>query len=146
MKKRIAFIATLAMAIVMFSSCELFMLGNLFGGLVDYTTCYVENKTGKTVTVRVQQDPTNWTSDTDPIDVKFTLKANATKKKAFTAGGYFKVTIDGEQVIPNNTSADKHDYTTDGGDVYYYITQNSLLQLKQLAGEDYIYYLNSRTE
>lgn len=145
MKKRFGLIALLLTAVFMFSSCEFIQafntLKNLAEGISDHNTVYVANGTDATITVYYEQDPADVEEGATQQTGSFALNKDAVKEKAFSTG-YFKLTINSEQVMPG-AGASTYQSSTNPG--YYLLSANTKITIKKDTDDKYIYTSESRS-
>lgn len=145
MKKRFGLIALLLTVVFMLSSCQLIQAFNAFkelaDGIRDYYTVYVANGTAATINVYYEQDPATLKDGATPQKGSIALVKDDVKEKAFSTG-YFKLTINSEQVMPGE-GASKDQSSSNSG--YYDLSPNTKITIKEDTDGNYIYTSESRS-
>lgn len=97
MKKRFGLIAMVLGVAVLFSSCELIGMAKAMkeigDELTDINKVYVTNKTGESITVVYEEDPTTVDEGQTARTGTITLNAGDSNKEFLAAGGYFKLFV-----------------------------------------------------
>lgn len=135
--------AVLASVVMMFSftSCEPLLRAMGLGALIDlgnaiedYNKCYIENKTGETIVLKLVEDPASITASDDgtkrnAYNKTVTIANGAIDKTVYC--GYYKLTIDEVSVTGDKETSTGYELLTAGsmisitkdGDTYSFVTK-----------------------
>ena len=145
MKKGFGLIALLLTAVFMLPSCQLIQAFNAFKEIAneisDYNSVYVANGTDATINVYYEQDSANLKDGATPQKGSIALVKDDVKEKAFSTG-YFKLTINSEQVMPGEGASRIQSSSNSG---YYDLSANTKITIKEDTDGNYIYTSESRS-